>query len=336
MNKDGGTSEFDGLLRLVRRKGAIVHLRGNPGASIKKSTYGEMIAEDLALFSTGARSMLGRMHTRLMTVMTICKNDEERHDEGKYDEGWLAWLLIFCIRTLQRIYDSLFAWENVPGAEMPVNCSKSVSSSQIAEVEKLRVSQACDRDALSDRIIDSMFVYSPSEDKKERLKDEIRAIGPRALTIISNFGVKIVIIGDEQAYSRVLVGNKPLSWKGEKAYGKYDLDRCRGLYAGGQRLLLVKESAVGAGGLDSVTIHECAHAIDHAIKENQRLTSSLSVRLWNRFQCSRKALISSYAGQNPHEYFAESVEAYFNPLKRDLLVQCDPSMFAFLTDLFVD
>ncbi|MGV8123473.1 MAG: hypothetical protein AB2L14_27280 [Candidatus Xenobiia bacterium LiM19] len=96
----------------------------------------------------------------------------------------------------------------------------------------------------------------------------------------------------------------------------------------------MKESLVG-GRFSSVAVHECAHAIDHAIKENQRLSMSLSVRLWNYFQCDRKALVSSYAGENPVEYFAESVEAYFNPVKRDLLIECDPKMFSFLTDLFV-
>jgi hypothetical protein len=237
MSKDQRTSEFDGLLRLVRRKGAIVHLRDNPGAAVKKSTCAGMIAEDMAIFSTGARSMINRMHTCLMTAMTICSNDEERHDEG-----WFAWLLLFCIRTLQSIYDSCFAWENVPGAEMPVNSSESLSSYQNAAAEKLSVSQVSDRDALSDRIIESMIVYSPSEEKKEQLKEEIRAIGPRALTIMSNFAVKIVIIGDDHVYSRVLVGNKPLSWKGRKLYGKYDMDSCGGLYVGEQRLLLVKES----------------------------------------------------------------------------------------------
>jgi len=333
MSKDQRTSEFDGLLRLVRRKGAIVHLRDNPGDAVKKSTCAEMIAEDMAIFSTGARSMINRMHTCLMKAVTICERGEKRPNEGKCDEGWLAWLLLFCIRTLQSIYDSLFAWENVPCAEIPVNSSESLSSYQNAAAEKLSVSQVSDRDALSDRIIESMIVYSPSGEKKEQFKDEIRVIGPRALTIMSNFAVKIVIIGDDHVYSRVLVGNKPLSWKGRKLYGKYDMDSCGGLYIGEQRLLLVKESLVG-GGFSSVAVHECAHAIDHAIKENHRLSMSLSVRLWNYFQCDRKALVSSYAGENPAEYFAESVEAYFNPVKRDLLIECDPKMFSFLTDLF--
>jgi len=333
MSREQRTSEFDGLLRLVRRKGAIVHLRENPGEAVKKSTCAEMMAEDMAIFSTGARSIINRMHICLMKAMTICEGGEKRSSEGKYDKGWLAWLLLFCITTLQSIYDSLFEWENLPCTELPVNSSKSIVLSPNRAVEKLRISGSSDRDGLSDRIIESMIVYSPSEEKKEQFKDEIRVIGPRALTIMSNFGVKIVIIGDDHVYSRVLVGNKPLCWKGRKIYGKYDMDSCGGLYVGEQRLLLVKESLV-SGRFDSVAVHECAHAIDHAIKENHRLPMSLSVRLWNYFQCDRKALVSSYAGKNPAEYFAESVGAYFNPVKRDLLIECDPKMFSFLNDLF--
>jgi|GEM_PF-1589130 len=337
MERDSGGSEFEGLLRLVRRKGAIIHLRDNSRFVLKKSLSAAPEPFDMAIFTTGARSMMGRMRTRLMTALTVCEGDDGnawRDGRNGQDLGLIAWLLRSLIRALQSIYDYLFMWEGCAASESQACSSPSSSLPPDASAEAMRVSQACDRDALSDLIIDSMLVYSPSEEKREQLMSEIRVLGPRALAIMSNFGVKMVIIGEENVYSQVMIGNMPLSWKGRKAYGKYDMDSCRGLYAGDHRLLLVRESAIGQGGFESVAIHECAHAIDHAIKEDRRLISSLSVRLWNHFSRSRKALVSSYAGENPVEYFAESVSAYFSPVKRSVLHECDPGMFSFLNDLF--
>jgi len=331
MERDSGSSEFDGLLRLVRRKGAIIHLREDSRSVPKKSLSAAPEPFDMAVFTTGARSMMGRMKTRIITALTICEGDDRGDGEAGQDHGLIARLLLMMIRALQSIYDWLFSWEGrAETGSFPLVCS----SIPDAAAEAMRVSQFSDRDALSDRIIDSMLVFAPSEEKREQLRSEIRVLGPRALAIMSNFGVKIVIISEQHVYSRVMIGNSPLSWKGRKAYGKFDMDSCRGLYAGEHRLLLVRESAIGQRNFESVAIHECAHAIDHAIKEEQRLAFSLSVRLWNQFCSGRKALVSSYAGENPAEYFAESVSAYFSPVKRDLLYECDPGMFSFITDLF--
>ncbi|MDQ7826174.1 MAG: hypothetical protein RDV48_25450 [Candidatus Eremiobacteraeota bacterium] len=331
MSNEGSSSEFDGLLRLVRRKGAVVRLPGAPEIIPRKSASFVNAVEDRALFSSGARSLIGRMQTRLMTALTIFP--ERAEAPGR---GIMEWLLLLAIKALQDVYDFFYTEDkSSPSFERLID-EESLPQPQACAAESLRVSQAGDRDALSDRILDAIIIFSPSDEKKEQLKEELRCMGPRALTIIANFGVKIVIPSSGQAYHRICVDNVPLVEKGLILLGKYDVESHIGLYVGEQRLLLVQESWVGAAGSESVAVHECAHAIDHAIQENHRLPVNLSLRLWNRFSGTRKALVSSYAGEDPREYFAESVMAYFSPAKRPVLIECDPQMFAFLTKLFAE
>ena len=80
--------------------------------------------------------------------------------------------------------------------------------------------------------------------------------------------------------------------------------------------------------------HELAHAYDHVFSQKNQRRMPLSVQLWNSFREHRAGLVSQYAATNPAEYFAESVEAFFQEGGRESLRQKDPLMFDYLRQLF--
>ncbi|MDQ7826894.1 MAG: hypothetical protein RDV48_29110 [Candidatus Eremiobacteraeota bacterium] len=110
MSNEGSTSEFDGLLKLVRRKGAVVRL---PGASAVQAPGSALLPHahnDQAVFSSGARSLIGRMQTRLMTALTA---SPERG--AARTMGLMEWLLLLSIKALQSVYDFFYTEEENAG-----------------------------------------------------------------------------------------------------------------------------------------------------------------------------------------------------------------------------
>jgi len=107
----------------------------------------------------------------------------------------------------------------------------------------------------------------------------------------------------------------------------------RGIYCGNRRVFVVGEEMLGESSR-SVARHEFAHAYDHVFSEMNHRKLPLSVQLWNLFREERTGLVSSYAGTRPAEYFAESVEAFFQDSTRESLRQQDPRMFQYLEQLF--
>ena len=80
----------------------------------------------------------------------------------------------------------------------------------------------------------------------------------------------------------------------------------------------------------SVVRHEFAHAYEDAWSSKRARRFPLGVELWYRFEKTRKAFITPYAASKPAEYFAESVEAFCDPILRDKLQQADPAMYDYL------
>ena len=181
--------------------------------------------------------------------------------------------------------------------------------------------------------IDRIIYYSPSQSAREKLKDELEPMGFEIITGVKSFGVKAIIMPPQVCLSQIRIHNIAIVHPSERTFDGRPWDVVRGLYDSERRLFVIGEEQLGNPN-HSVGRHEFAHAFDHAFSQTHQRRLPLSVQLWNLFRKERTGLVSSYAATNPAEYFAESVDAFFLPNKREELRQQDPKMFAYLTELF--
>jgi len=105
----------------------------------------------------------------------------------------------------------------------------------------------------------------------------------------------------------------------------------RGAYNPQHRMMFMAEELV-RGKPGGVSTHEFGHAYDHAWQINNDMKFGFSVFLWNQFY-NERTFITEYAATQPKEYFAVSLESYFNPHRKDLLKKCDPRMYGFITNM---
>lgn len=181
--------------------------------------------------------------------------------------------------------------------------------------------------------INRMIYYAPNDSDREKVQDELEPMGAKIISQIKAFGVHIIVLDRHQALTQLKIKNMYVVAPSEKTFDGRPWSQVRGLYDTSRRLLVIGEEQLGRPD-HSVARHEMAHAYDNAFSEGHGRRLPLSVQLWNRFRNTRTGLISQYAATNPAEYFAESVEGFFQPHLRPILQQRDPEMYAYLEELF--
>lgn len=181
--------------------------------------------------------------------------------------------------------------------------------------------------------VDRMIYYSPTKEAREKLQTELEPLGFEIVSNVKSFGVKIIIMDKNVRLSQIRIHNIAIVHPSERTFDGRPWDVVRGLYDSSRRIFVIGEEQLGNPN-HSVGRHEFAHAFDHAFSETHQRRLPLSVQLWNLFRKERTGMVSSYAGTNPAEYFAESVDAFFIPSKREILQQQDPKMFVYLRELF--
>ncbi|MBQ7567466.1 zinc-dependent peptidase [bacterium] len=181
--------------------------------------------------------------------------------------------------------------------------------------------------------IDRMIYFSPTQTARAKLQDELEPLGFEIISNVKAFGVKVIIMERNVRLSQIRIHNIAIVHPSERTFDGRPWDMVRGIYDSSRRLFVIGEEQLGNPN-HSVGRHEFAHAFDHAFSETHQRRLPLSVQLWNLFRKDRTGLVSSYAATNPAEYFAESVDAFFIPAKRQKLQEQDPKMFAYLRELF--
>lgn len=183
------------------------------------------------------------------------------------------------------------------------------------------------------QLVERMIYHAPSRESRHKIMRELEVFGESMIETVRRNGVAIIILSRRMSLAELKIKNMYVVGRGEKTFDGRDWSVVRGLYDNGRSLLVVGEELLGQPGR-STARHEFAHAYDHIYSKVRRRVLPLSVELWNANADQRTGLVSDYAGTNPAEYFAESVEAYFEQGGRALLQRIDPKMYLFLSDLF--
>jgi len=176
-----------------------------------------------------------------------------------------------------------------------------------------------------------MIMYSPGTELSEKLLRELIHLGKILIREVKAFGVGIIIFPKEKLLTEIKVNEQLLFPPGSKTHDGRPGEIVRGIYNSHQRVIAIAEELV-TGEPGGTATHEFAHAYDDAWKKRNVMKFGLSVYLWNQFYHDR-TFITHYASTKPAEYFAESLQAYFNPEKKELLKEYDPKMYAFITNL---
>jgi len=190
-------------------------------------------------------------------------------------------------------------------------------------------------------MLEKMIVKSSSPLVKEMLKAELVVLGEQFIRTCKEHDVWIIILGRTEKLSKIKVYGYQLFGTGDTGIGKFKrkMDQIRGVFRTYKpeedydlmwKIVIIGEELI-SGIYGTTSIHEFAHAYDHAKTMGQ---FGLSVRLWNKFYKERSGFITEYASTKPHEYFAESVEAFFHPRNHEKLQKCDPGMYDYLQNLF--
>jgi hypothetical protein len=182
-------------------------------------------------------------------------------------------------------------------------------------------------------LIRKMVAISPRPELRDQVARELQVFGRDVIAPMKQFGIRIIVLGRHEALTDVKIGGMHVVAPSERTFDGRLWSGVRGLYDNSRRLLAVGEELIGLAHR-STAVHEFAHAYDHFISERGQRRLPLSVQLWNSFRQERGSLVSDYAGTNPAEYFAESVEAFFAPGGRELLRSKDPLMCDHLASLF--
>jgi hypothetical protein len=183
------------------------------------------------------------------------------------------------------------------------------------------------------RIAKRLIASTPRPELKDAVARELQVFGVDILREVDRFGVAIIILDRRQALTDIKINGMHVVAPSEKTFDGRPWGIVRGLYSPDRRLMALGEELIGLPDR-STARHEFAHAYDHVIGQKNSRKIPLSVKLWNSFRDERTGLVSGYAGTNPAEYFAESVEAFFQPTLSLKLQEQDPRMHLYLTELF--
>jgi hypothetical protein len=183
------------------------------------------------------------------------------------------------------------------------------------------------------RIAKRLIAACPRPELKDAVARELQVFGTDILREVDRFGVAIIVLDRRQALTDIKINGMHVVAPSEKTFDGRPWGIVRGLYSPDRRLMALGEELIGLPDR-STARHEFAHAYDHVVGQKNSRKIPLSVKLWNSFRDERTGLVSGYAGTNPAEYFAESVEAFFQPNMSQMLQQRDPKMHSYLSELF--
>jgi hypothetical protein len=181
--------------------------------------------------------------------------------------------------------------------------------------------------------VGKMTVHMPSPEALEQLKSELVLLGEKMIDTVAGFGVRIILLPPDVPLTGLRIANMSVVAPGEKTFDGRDWAGVRGLYDQSRRLIVIGQEKLGHP-THSAARHEFAHAFDHTFSVRNKRRQALSVQLWNLFAEQRKGLVTPYAGTNPAEYFAESVETFFKQGGRETVLEKDPQMYQYLEALF--
>lgn len=179
--------------------------------------------------------------------------------------------------------------------------------------------------------LEKMVSYSPSEHLTELMFRELEALGEVLISECQEFGIGLIIFEKYRNLTEIKINDVHPFPPGTKVRDGRGWDVVRGAYNPQHRMMFMAEELI-TGIPGGVTIHEFGHAYDHAWMATNDMQFPFSVFLWNQFY-HEGMFISEYASTQPKEYFAESLEAYFNPKKKDILKKCDPRMYGFIKNI---
>lgn len=182
-------------------------------------------------------------------------------------------------------------------------------------------------------IVARMIGHAPSDAARVLLTNELVVLGEKMCETVAAFGVKIVVLEPTRALTDLRLAGMLIVTPEERTFDGRPWSAVRGLYDPSRRLMVIGQEKLGHPE-HSTARHEFAHAFDHTFTTRHSRRQPLSVQLWNLFAEQRRGLVTEYAGTNPAEYWAESVESFFKPNGRRLLLERDPQMHQYLEALF--
>ncbi len=182
-------------------------------------------------------------------------------------------------------------------------------------------------------LLNKMIRHAPGNEARSKIVRELEPMGAVIVEKLKKWGLNVIVLEKHLTLTELTIKGMRVVAPGEKTFDGRPWSVVRGLYDQSRRLLVVGEELLGNPGR-SAARHEFAHAYDHYVQDKESRTHPLSVQLFNRFSSERSGMVSAYAKTNPQEWFAESVEAFFEESARELLRSRDPLMFDYLTQLF--
>lgn len=182
-------------------------------------------------------------------------------------------------------------------------------------------------------LVGRMTVHAPSSQARDQVEIELAVLGETMVKTVAKFGVRIIVLEPSVPLTRLKLAGMSVIAPGERTFDGRDWAAVRGLYDQSRRIIVLGQEILGHADR-SAARHEFAHAFDHTFTSDKQRRQPLSVQLWNLFAGQRKGLVSPYAATNPAEYFAETVEAFFKPRGKELVLEKDPQMYQYLETLF--
>ncbi len=308
-------------------------LRELENQDLDEETFQRILSEDLVHLSPEAQALLKQLRK------------ERRQKKGPLDQGKQDFLtLLGGLEELRRqveednIREGLSQKDPEPSKQyLPPSITLSTHSAGTPARRPRSGSVAhSSPDALTKggELARKMVASAPNAEARDKCARELEVFGSEVIATVKKFGVRIIVLDRAQALTELRIKNMLVVAPSERTFDGRPWGQVRGLYDPSRRLLVVGEELLGRKDR-STARHEFAHAYDDTYSTKNQRRLPLSVQLWNSFSPSRSDVVSDYAKTNPAEYFAESVEAFFQDGARDFLAKADPLMFDYLLRLFV-
>lgn len=295
---------------------------------LDESAFARLLQEDLVELSPEAKEMLRSLRKERARRKT------KKEDPSENNTDFLSLLTGLedfrkQVEEGQRQDDPTFRKKGQPFMPPSLTLSQHVPRSSSESATSWR------RPALNEagELARKMVVIAPKPELKEQLALELQVFGKAIVQQVKQFGVRVIILERNRPLTDIKLHGMMIVAPSERTFDGRPWGTVRGIYCSDRRLFVVGEELIGRSD-GSVARHEFAHAYDHTFSQKNHRRLPLSVQLWNSFRQERTGLVSAYAATNPAEYFAESVEAFFQEGARDALRQQDPLMFDYLKQLF--
>lgn len=308
-------------------------LRDLENQDLDEETFQRILSEDLVHLSPEAQALLKQLRK------------ERRKKKGPLDQGQQDFMtLLGGLEELRRqveednVREGLSQKEPEPGKPyVPPSITLSTHSPG-APTRRPRAGSVAHSSpqgfTKGGELARKMVASAPSAEARDKCARELEVFGSEVIATVKKFGVRIIVLERSKTLTELTIKNMLVVAPSERTFDGRPWSEVRGLYDPSRRLLVVGEELLGRRDR-STARHEFAHAYDDTYSTKNQRRLPLSVQLWNSFSPSRSGVVSDYAKTNPAEYFAESVEAFFQDGARDFLAKADPLMFDYLQRLFV-